>query len=404
MKTAPAILILVVILTIVAGAYLALPREAVRELIVLHHWSDKELEFYEPIIDEFENMHGVEVKLWAIPFGSEVDKVYGMKIAGKKLDVIRMDIAKPIDMYEKGYLANLNEITGKSTEELISEFLEVTAKMDVFENEVFALPETIDCAVVFYNKEIFDRYFDEFENLARQLTHPDDGVWGYGQRNTLWWDAPWIFGFGGVITDNLDPPTTCLINNENTLQALQRQVNMIEEGISPKDFDAESGFKITRKFAMVLWGPWAIEEVKKAGIDLGAAPIPRGPAGSISLIGGQHLGVYKHSENKKLAYEFIRFLLRKEVQLQRFQQLGVIPTMTEVYENVKTLGFPKDPIREIVLEQLATALPRVKVMKYAAMEKIYSDEIELARKGILSLEEQLAKVQGRINTEIFGAG
>jgi multiple sugar transport system substrate-binding protein len=406
------LIVLILLAAVIAAVKLRPGGPEMPKLIVVHHWNLEEVEFYKPIIENFEREHGVKVELWEIPFGSEVDKVSALAQAGRKFDVIRMDIAKPIDMWRYGYLAPLNEIAGESTENLVKDFLDIAADMDIFENKVYALPETIDCAVVFYNKKYFDKYgvpypaenwtFQEFVETARKLTHPEEGIWGYGQRNSLWWDAPWIYSWGGEITDNKTPPTSCKIYSPETISALENQVYLINEGISPKDFDAETGFYVTKKFAMVLWGPWAKRLVVNAGVELGAAPIPRGPAGSFSLIGGQHLGVYKGSENKRLAYEFIRYLLRKEVQLLRFDKLGTIPTNKEVYAIVSSPNYRKDPISEVVLRQLSTARPRLKIPLYAAMEKLYMDQVELARKGFKSVPDALREAESRINREIFG--
>jgi multiple sugar transport system substrate-binding protein len=408
--------ILLVILIIACSAGIALklrpPGPQAPKLIVVHHWNLEEVEFYRPIIENFEKEYGVKVELWEVPFGSEVDKVSALAQAGKKFDVIRMDIAKPIDMWRYGYLAPLNEIVGKGTEELLGDFLGIAADMDIFENKVYALPETIDCAVVFYNKKYFEKYgvplpkenwtFQEFVETARKLTHPEDGIWGYGQRNSLWWDAPWIYSWGGTITDNNVPPTSCTLYSAETIAALENQIALIREGISPRDFDAETGFYLTKKFSMVLWGPWGKRLVLNAGIDLGVAPIPKGPVGSFSLIGGQHLGIYRESENKRLAYEFIKYLLRKEIQLLRFDTLGIIPTNREAYEIVSSPEYRKDPLSEVVLKQLSTARPRLKIPLYAAMEKLYIDQMELARKGFKSTSEALFEAQTRINREIFG--
>ena len=65
------------------------------------------------------------------------------------------------------------------------------------------------------------------------------------------------------------------------------------------------------KYATILDGPWmfAIFAGAYPNFKLAGSPVPAGPGGSVSVVGGEDIVMTKSSKNKAAAAEFIRFML-----------------------------------------------------------------------------------------------
>jgi arabinogalactan oligomer/maltooligosaccharide transport system substrate-binding protein len=67
--------------------------------------------------------------------------------------------------------------------------------------------------------------------------------------------------------------------------------------------------------------------------NLGVAPIPAGPAGQGSPVGGHGYTIYAGSPYPLEALEFIRCLNTPERQARLATELNLVPTLLEAYEN-----------------------------------------------------------------------
>lgn len=59
------------------------------------------------------------------------------------------------------------------------------------------------------------------------------------------------------------------------------------------------------------------------------APVPEGPGGSISVVGGEDIVVFAQTQNKEAALAFLRFLLSEEAQLE-MGKVGQMPVLTSL--------------------------------------------------------------------------
>jgi ABC-type glycerol-3-phosphate transport system substrate-binding protein len=98
------------------------------------------------------------------------------------------------------------------------------------DGEIWAVPYTIDVGVMYYNRDLFDRYgaaypqvdwtWDDFLRAARALYDPDDGIFGYipdEQKND---PLAFIYQNGGRIFDDFQNPTRTTFDDLLTIEAL----------------------------------------------------------------------------------------------------------------------------------------------------------------------------------------
>jgi maltose/maltodextrin transport system substrate-binding protein len=187
--------------------------------------------------------------------------------------------------------------------------------------QVWGYPLAIEAIGLIYNKALVKTppaTFDEVIALDKQLA-------AQGKKATLWVHSqtfftwPMLAGAGGQIfgrdaKGNLDARAIG-VNNEGALAGATMLQRLIKEGLMPahvKYPDMESQFA-AGKTALMINGPWAWDNVKKAKIDFGVAPIPAVVPGKPSkpFVGVLGCMITAPSKIKDIAREFIENHLLK---------------------------------------------------------------------------------------------
>jgi multiple sugar transport system substrate-binding protein len=140
---------------------------------------------------------------------------------------------------------------------------------------------------------------------------------GFGAWSLL----PWVWSFGGALTDSKYNRATGYLNGKGTQAAVSFLLGLYHDGeLSPSilggGLGAWDGFG--KSYAMILDGPWTVPFLFKnqyPSADYGVALVPKGPGGSHSVVGGEDIVMMKQSKNKAAAAAFTQFMLSKKVQL-----------------------------------------------------------------------------------------
>jgi maltose/maltodextrin transport system substrate-binding protein len=189
--------------------------------------------------------------------------------------------------------------------------------------QTWGYPIAIEAIGLIYNKALVKTppaNFDEVIALDKQLAPQNKKalLWAYNQLFFSW---PVIAGGGGFVFGRdakgaLDAKTTG-INSPGALQGLQLIDKLVKGGHMPQGArysDMESQFA-AGKVAMMINGPWAWDNVKKAKIDFGVTTIPAVAPGKPAkpFVGVLGCMITAPSKVKDIAREFIEHhLLRIE--------------------------------------------------------------------------------------------
>jgi maltose/maltodextrin transport system substrate-binding protein len=191
-----------------------------------------------------------------------------------------------------------------------------------WQGQTWGYPLSIEAVGLIYNKALVKTppaTFEEVVALDKELARQDKKaiLWVYNQFFFSWGV---IAGGGGTIfgrdaKGDLDPKQTGL-NSPGALVGAQLIERLVKDGQMPQGArysDMESQFA-AGKVAMMINGPWAWDNVRKARIDFGVAPIPS-VAGKPSrpFVGVLGCMITAPSKVKDIAREFIEnHLLRVE--------------------------------------------------------------------------------------------
>lgn len=192
-----------------------------------------------------------------------------------------------------------------------------------YRGRIWGYPIAIETTGLIYNKALVPTppaTWDELIALDKKLQASGKHavLWDYNKSFFSW---PVMAGAGGVIfgrdaQGDFDPKKVD-VNNDGALAGARMIERLIKDGHMPKGArysEMEAAFA-RGEVAMMISGPWAWDNAKKAKIDIGVAPIPAVIPGkpSKSFVGVLGCMISAPSRNKDLAKEFIEnHLMRPE--------------------------------------------------------------------------------------------
>ncbi|OQA72204.1 MAG: glycerol-3-phosphate transporter periplasmic binding protein [bacterium ADurb.Bin243] len=103
----------------------------------------------------------------------------------------------------------------------------------------------------------------------------------------------------------------------------------------------------------------------------------------------------------RACYDFLRYVTSSGVQAEWASKLRQIPVNLKAYEGIKIDDAQEEKILKVFMEQMKTAQPRPKVLKYAQLETIINPEMESALSGNITVEQALGNAVERINREVL---
>lgn len=323
-------------------------------------------------------------------------------------DVARLDSAWVPEFAQMGILVPLNkeiseygDVAGKLLESAMS-----TAKIG---KDQFGLALNTNTKIMFYNVEALGKAgikapatMEEFAKACETLSGKNDKgqqIWGYDEPGLSGWNlCPFIWSMGGELTNPEQTKASGYINNDDTVKAVQIFADLCKKGAitgwNSGDIPMTDGFG-TGRYAMILDGPWKVAELSGAYPDFKykTAPVPSGKGGSISVLGGEDISIFKNAD-KEAAWKFVKFMTGEFAQ-EEMAKCGQIPVNKTTLESdaVKKADFAP------FIEQLKTAKTRPTTAVWgkideelkAAVTEIVSGEMDV-KKGMDNLALKVDKL------------
>jgi maltose/maltodextrin transport system substrate-binding protein len=303
-------------LCVAAALALALPAAAQAPDLRLLVWinGDKGYNGLQKVGDAFEKQSGVKVVVQhpeAAP-----DKFQAAAGAGKGPDIFCWPHDRVGEWAKSGLIVPVRP--GKM---LRDEIEESTWTAFTWNGQLWGYPLAIEAIGMIYNKALAKTppaTFDEVIALDKTLSK--DGkraiLWVHSQSFFSW---PLLAGAGGTLfgrdaQGGFDAKVTG-VNNEGALVGAKMLERLVKDGLIPagaKYPDMESQFA-AGKTALMINGPWAWDNAKKAKIDFGVAPLPAVVPGKPSkpFVGVLGCMITAPSKHKDIAREFIENHLLK---------------------------------------------------------------------------------------------
>ncbi|HIC88216.1 MAG TPA: extracellular solute-binding protein [Anaerolineae bacterium] len=362
----------------------------------------------ETLIPMFEASHpNIKVESQAVPYNEFRQKLLTSMAGGVAPDLIRSDIIWVPELADMGALVALDEAM-PDFEDYKAKVFPGPLSTNFWQGHYYGLPLDTNTRVWFWNKEMYEaagipeppKTIDDVMAQCDKIKALGEDKYVFADGGTYAWAVlPWIWSFGGAVTDPDITTATGYLNGSGTVAAYQFWLDMYKQGcLSPSvlgsGVDAGTGYA-QDIYANYLDGPWMypIYEAQFPNKQLHATLMPAGPGGSISVVGGEDIVLFQQSKHKEEAMEFIRFALSPEYQL-KMAETGQLMVLTELLES----DYIKNhPYYGIFLEQLKTAKARTPHPAWTKMDEIITNAGQAILREEKGVQEALDEAAAEID-------
>lgn len=311
-----------------------------------------------PYIPEFEKETGIKVEFVEMALGPLHSKVATLFAArSPEADLVWTYSGWTAEFASAGYL---EDITDWIEPELGSD-LNAAMVAATYKDRIYGLPKFLSIRNFLYNKRIFKecgldpekppRTWDEFVEAAKKCTKDTDGdgkidQWGvlhqYGREDSCFLTYQEILILaGGKMFDNDDNP---VFGGPEGVLAMKKLLELHELGVvDPASFGIASGSDMRTRWIQgktAMEFGWAADynmsndpSVSNVVGEVGFALAPSLSIESGAMDGSEAYAISKFSKNKEAAYEFLKFMVRQEVQEDMCLRTGWMPVRTSVFSS-----------------------------------------------------------------------
>ncbi len=295
----------------------------------------------------------------------------------------------------------------------------------------YCIPWFIDIRVLYYRRDIFEafqidpRLLEDWKGFIRACVELKKNL-GKGdfprilaplaipgqKPAVLMHDlAPWVWEAGGDFCS--DDMREANLNQAPLIEGCEFYFDLIDQGFMPIPNSAlPQGNFFTGHYAMQFSGSWPIDTFLNPSSPLsvpevvngtGLVPLPSGPQGRYTFLGGSNLGVCSSSQNKELAWEFIHFLMDPTRAVSHARAIGALPArlsgMDGLFERVpsakevffSSFGYARrlprmvelGSVEQILYKMSTRVLSQIRERTYT--HKRLQTEINMANNDIKSL-------------------
>ena len=308
----------------------------------------------------WEQKTGHEVQVVSTPnSATERLSLYQQLLAAQSgdVDVFQIDVVWP------GMLANHMVDLSEYTEGAEDNHFQSLVRNNTVDGRLVAMPWFTDAGVLYYRKDLLEKYDQPVPETWEQLTETaetvmqsereagNDKFWGFVWQGRayegLTCDAlEWVASHNGGTIVNADGEVT--INNPQAREALALASTWIDT-ISPRSVlnyteeEARGVFQSGNALFMRNWPyAWSLAQSADSPVKgkVGVVALPKGGEDGrhAGTLGGWQLAVSKYSDNTALAADLVRYLTSYEEQKRRAIEGSYNPTIPALYKDEEVLA------------------------------------------------------------------
>ena len=334
-----------------------------RTVIQFASWGSKsEIDIIKPILAEYEKFNpDIKIEFMHIP-QNYFQKIHLLFASKTPPDVVFIN-----NLYLPIY-ANAGVLEPVDSWADLSQYDRNILSALSWKANVYAVPRDVSNLVVFYNKDLFDKYgikypdknwtFEDFLEIGKKFKK--EGIFAISfEKNPLFF-LPYLMSEDGEIVDNMG---TFSVYDKNAQKGLNFYADLRKkEHIAPRAEESASATMaqmfLQQKIAMHLTGRWLVPKYREeASFDWDIVSFPKGSAGSIVPLDASGWAVAKNSKHKEEAHNLVNYLSSKN-SIEKLTQCGlIVPARSDVANSKYFIDGKKPKNANIFLEVIKTAKP-----------------------------------------------
>lgn len=381
------------------------PAEETVTLTFWHTYSEGEEEiFLNQVVPAFEAANpGIKIDAIRMPLDGLQQQVITGASGDAAPDVMRMDLTWVAGFAKLGALQDISGFEGFSA---VKENAQ-KASMDTnyYNGGYYGLPLNSNTTVSVWNMDLLREFgvtsvpttMDEVVALAKAHNDPANEKYVFTIAGTYTWAMlPYFWTLGGDITDDSFSVASGYLNSDASVKALETIADWFNDGVISHAIIGEQpdawGGMTGGSYAMISEGPWFFSSNDSA-FETQTTSMPAGAGGSVSIVGGEDIVMFKSSKHQEEAWKFMEYMLSDEAQLA-MTGAGMIPT-------TKTAGAKMDtsatPYLKAYLEQLETAKARTPSANWGDIDTILGNTFEMVIRGEAGAKDALDQAAVQID-------
>lgn len=298
---------------------------------------------------------------------------------------------------------------------------------DTVNGQLVAMPYHADAGLLFYRTDLLRAYgypappatWNELEKMATRIQQGErskgnQDFWGFVWQgspsealtcNALEWQAS--EGGGQII----EPDGTISVNNPNAIRSWERAARWIGS-ISPpsviayREWDTLNIWRSGNAAFMRNWPTsYLTSQSKESAVrgKIAATLLPRGRDRRTGTLGGASLSVFRGTPHPKEAVALVRYLVRRNVELNRVIASSQPPVFPELFEDPSALKAVPHlaELKKLFHEGLVERPSTVAGPKYTQVSEAYFTAVhsvltkkKKASEAAAQLEEDLVRLTG----------
>lgn len=343
---------------------------------------------YRAILSTFEESSGTKVRLITQQYNDIRRTVRAESQAGRgTLDLVEMDV-----YYLHATSQFMVPINLES--QIYAELEQDALRAGVFSDQQLFLPHRLNWQALIYNSQKIKNPPKTWDELL-SLVAKNSGRLGFkaSAYEGLTCDIlPYLWQAGG---DFLKPDSKAGKQTLEFIAKLSKHMN--SSCRTYKEGTVLTALEQDEIYLHANW-PFVVPQLRGKGLmpsKFRTAPLPRGPAGEATVLGGGYLAIPKTSPNPKRALALAKFLVSSETQKKLVKELGWFPVRAEGWDSLGKLdrelleGF-------IAMQDNVRARPRL--AEYEDISIIWQEGV----RGILFRDKDVATTAKEMQEKIDG--
>jgi multiple sugar transport system substrate-binding protein len=285
------------------------------------------------------------------------DKVQTGLAGGAAPDVFAMDGPIGPDYQTRNVLMDLSPLIQAESYDMTQLDANAVRQFTAKDGKVFGLPRDLNVIALFYNKAMFDAASVPYPDatwdwaklvaVAKQLTLDTNGdktndQWGLYTETTdmenAWSSFVWQAG-GDVLTAD---GTKSALDKPESAAGIQFLSDLIwkEKVVPDPALFAETGDAFEQGVAaMEINGSWLVPTHLAAGIELGIAQLPKGPAGQATSVNATGAVIYKDTKSPEASWALVKYLASPAAQEKIMALKASVPANASILATTYASAF-----------------------------------------------------------------
>jgi arabinogalactan oligomer / maltooligosaccharide transport system substrate-binding protein len=376
-----------------------------------HTMNDEETKTLQALVAKYEQQNsGVNIEVTSVPFDQRENKFGAAAQAGTAPDVMRAEIADVANWAARGFLT---DVTSRVTAADKKDFLPAAFAYYNYAGKVWGLPQVPDAPALLYNKRMVKAAGLNPNKPPATLTQLQGWCSKVGKgkgiflRADSYWTQAWIWAYGGGLINTQSKQI--LVANKRSVAGMTEYKRQFSANCAfpNKDFANDYGNAMTAfkngQVAMIVNGPWSTADALQGKefarpSNLGVAPIPKGPGGQGSPVGGHGFVISRNSDNVDAAYKFAYWLTQPAQQAEFAAKNNLLPSRASAY---KQAAVKKNRIIVDFLKQMKVATARPVDPRAGQIYTDFGPNVQKILRGDVSVQAGLNAVANAWKSKLY---